>query len=224
MPETPKKVGAVVDNAINKLNAHWDLQLPRLHGGAAEAAESTSALAKRCAARLRYLSFRLETLDAILEDFDVRARQLYAKWVFKPQQENGTLPRFPVTKSNLDRDVKKGRVLGLNRLTHDRRQKLLELLDNAINDDYELARASDAYQRKSTQPSCTNSVTSRRHSPRKLRHDQVPASTSAQGHNLPSVQELPPPPPPKMTRKRSADGTSSGKVLALPPPLIQRLT
>jgi RNA dependent RNA polymerase len=219
MPETPKKVGDVVDKAIASINFDWDLQLPRLHGGAAEAAESTCALAKRCSARLRYLSFRIdsESLDTILEDFDTRARQLYAKWTFKPLQDDGTLPRFPVTKSLLARDVKRGRVLGLNKLTKDQRDKLLELLDTALEDDYQLARASDSYQRTSTQPSraASRSISAtRRRSPRhptsehSLRSLPYELSHAIAVSN--SKPELPPPPPPaKMTRKRPSAEPSS---------------
>ena len=145
MPETPKEKGRVVDKLLQQLNADWNLQLPRLHGKAAEAAESTNALAKKCSARIRYLCFRHEEPERLVTEFDGRARQLYAQWRFKPRQESGTLPILPVKKSGLGLDVSKRRGLGLIKLSATERQGLLRLLDETLKDDYDLARDSDSF-------------------------------------------------------------------------------
>ena len=150
MSETPKKVRCDVDNTINRLNNDWDLQLTHLHGRSAEAAENTSALAKRCSSRIRYLCWRLPNLDGILEDFYERAFQIKSSWVYKPRQERGTLPILPVIKSNLKRDVTRGRTLGLAKLDAKQRQQLLAALDEALKDDYELSRQSDSFSRTSS--------------------------------------------------------------------------
>lgn len=152
MPETPKKVRDAVDLAIHELNANWDLQLPRLHGNDAEAAETTTALAKRCSAHLRYLSFRLPSLAKPIQDFDDRARQLWSKWKFKPAQQPGTLPILPASRSALQQDVTRKRVLGLHRLDNTQRTKLLELLNSILQPLYNEAMKADSHRRISGQP------------------------------------------------------------------------
>ena len=107
-------------------------------------------MAKRCAARIRYLCFRLDSLDPIVQDFDDRARQVCSKWKYKPLQERGTIPILPVTKSFLAGETKAKRVLGLVKLSNEQRQYLLRLVDEVLQDDYELARASDSYSRSVT--------------------------------------------------------------------------
>jgi hypothetical protein len=149
MPQTPSKVGERVENYLHKLNAEWDLQLPRLHGKSADLAENTAALAKRCASRIRYLCFRLDSLDQLLEEFSERAFQAKSQWITKPRQERGTLPNFPVTKSGLKREVMRSRNLGLTRLDEKQRRQLLEILDVVLEDDYKLARDSDSFSRDS---------------------------------------------------------------------------
>ena len=189
MPETPKKVRARVDDAIHELNANWDLQLPRLHGRDAEAAKDTSQVARRCSARLHYLSFRVDSFDGILKDFDCDARKLYSKWTMKPAQEKGTLPVLPVTKSFLHGDVTRRRLLGLNRLTKDQHDRLLELLDNTLKDDFNLARASDSFQRTSQvlrAPSRDGSA-ARRHSPRHQKPDSDLAAQPTHDNDGPGV-------------------------------------
>lgn len=134
-----------MDKILQQLNSDWDLQLPRLHGKAAEAAESTSAIAKKCSARIRYLCFRHDDPERLVEDFDGTARRMYGQWRFKPRQEKGTLPVLPVKKSGLAKDVVKKRSLGLVRLSPSQRQDLLRLLDRTLEDDYRLARDSDSF-------------------------------------------------------------------------------
>ncbi len=220
MPETPHKVRAKVDDAIHELNANWDLQLPRLHGRDAEAAQDTSQIAKRCSGRLHYLSFRVDSFDGLLKDFDSDARKLYSKWTMKPAQEKGTLPVLPVTKSFLYRNVTRRRILGLNKLTKDQRDKLLELLDNTLKDDFDLARTSDSFQRTSTNPSRAPSravSATRRHSPRLSKFTSPLLNTPQQDEasiSLPAAGKVPLQPT-KMTRKRGSGEPTGGTVRQL---------
>jgi hypothetical protein len=145
--DTPRLVGWKVDQAIDGLNAEWDLRLPRLHGADAIEAEVKGTLANKCSSRIRYLCFRVEQthLDSLLAGFEERARQKWSNWVFKPSQERGTLPSLPVTKSFLERDVQTFRRAGPLKLSESQRQELLGLLDNVLDDPFELARMSDSY-------------------------------------------------------------------------------
>lgn len=152
MPETPHHVRDKVDTTIDGLNARWDLQLPRLHGPAARAAEGQHSLAKMCSAKIRYLCFRPVNLNRLTDEFEVRARQLFSDWVWKPSQERGTLPTLPVTKSFVDRDLRSKSKSGVVHLTDTQRQELLRVLHLVIDDDYQLARTTDAYERKDGPP------------------------------------------------------------------------
>ncbi len=145
--ETPRLVGWRVDQAINDLNAKWDLGLPRLHGTDATEAEVKGTLANKCSSRIRYLCFRVEQdhLNSLLAGFEERARQKWSNWVFKPSQERGTIASLPVTKSFLERDVQKYRGAGLLKLSGSQRHELLGLLDNVLDEPFELARMSDSY-------------------------------------------------------------------------------
>lgn len=148
MPETPHHVRDKVDTAIDRLNARWDLQLPRLHGPEARAAEGQPPLAKKCSAKIRYLCFRPVNLDSLIDEFDVKAGQLFSDWVWKPSQERGTLPTLPVKKSFVERDLRSKYKSGSVHLTDNQRQELLQHLHLGLDDGYQLARTTDAYERK----------------------------------------------------------------------------
>jgi len=154
MPETPQHVGSRVGWAVNHLNAHWDLGLPRLHGRQArELEKDQSSCATKCFSRIRYLCFRVE-IESIMSDFDRRANQLWSKWEFKPSQEKGTLPMLPVTKSFLQRDIQNKRNAAPIKLTPHQRANLLELLFEILNEQFELARMSESFSHE--RPSISN--------------------------------------------------------------------
>ncbi|KAI1615636.1 RNA-directed RNA polymerase [Exophiala viscosa] len=154
MPETPQHVGSRVDWAINHLNAHWDLGLPRLHGRQAKELEKDQgSCATKCFSRIRYLCFRVE-IEGIVSDFNERARQLCSKWKWKPSQEKGTIPVLPVTKSFLARDIQEKRNVSPIRLTTRQRADLLELLFGILNEQFELARLSESFSHE--RPSSTS--------------------------------------------------------------------
>ena len=187
-------------------------------------------MAMRCSARLRYLSFRLDSLTELLKDFDTRARHMYSKWTMKPAQEKGTLPILPVQKSFLHRDITRRRVLGLHRLTKDQQDRLLDLLDRTLKDDYDLARTSDSYQRTSQASRATswaNSAT-RRHSPRLSKSTSTFTSPrinqqNAASNTIPSLSAAPLQQP-TMIRKRSSDGSASVQVMQSPTNMRLKLT
>jgi len=185
MPETPRHVGDKVEEVFERLNARWDLQLPRLHGLSAEVAERdekhSTPLDRKCAGRIRYLCFRPVNLTGILEDFEEQAKYLRSQWVFKPSQEKGTLANLPIVKSNIAGD---NFIRGKNvpKLTAGQRNMLLQVLDKILKDDYELARLSDSYSRSATSESAESSKT--------------PSGKTSFVNSFPR----PPPPPPPAKR------------------------
>ena len=145
-PETPKSVRRSFDEVINRLNTRWDLQLPGLHGSVATLAENEGVIPRRIASRIRFLCFRPQlNLEGLIDDFEDKAKQVKSNWVFKPQQEAGTLPRLPNEKSRLFKESLASPV----RLTSSQRTELLEYLDKLVDDEYRLSRDSPTYQRSS---------------------------------------------------------------------------
>lgn len=142
--KTPKHVGWKVDAAINHLNAQWDLSLPQLHGADATTAEKNGSLPQKCSSRIRFLCFRTDHFDNIIHEFGERARQIKSEWVFKPSQERGTLPVFPVTKSMLAHEIGPGS--GVTRLSESQRTQLLQLLFNILDEHFQLAKLSASYE------------------------------------------------------------------------------
>lgn len=150
MSETPHHVSLKIDAILDRLNAQWDLGLPRLHGTDAKRAESELNLdARRCASRIRYLCYRsCVDMDSLIAEFDDSAKYVFSKWVFKPSQEKGTLQAMPKSKSFLKRDMvsKKSR-----HVTEDLRNALLQNLSRILDEEYTLARESDTYERTHSQ-------------------------------------------------------------------------
>jgi hypothetical protein len=145
-PETPKAVPWSFDQVINRLNTRWDLQLPGLQGSVATLAENEGAIARRIASRIHFLCFRTQlNLEGLIDDFEDKPKQVKSNWVFKPQQEAGTLPRLPNDKSRLFKESLTSPV----RLTSSQRTDLLDYLDKLVDDEYRLSRDSVTYQRSS---------------------------------------------------------------------------
>lgn len=144
--ETPKTVRRNFDQVIDRLNSCWDLQLPRLHGRVAEFAENEGAMPRRITSRIRFLCFRPQlNLESLIDDFEEKAKQVKSNWIFKPQQEAGTLPQLPNDKSRLFKESL-ARPL---QLTPSQRKELLSYLDKLLDDEYRLSCDSSAYQRSS---------------------------------------------------------------------------
>lgn len=144
VPETPKPVRRNFDKVIDRLNSRWDLQLPRLHGRVAELAENEGAIPRRITSRIRFLCFRPQlNLEALLDDFEEKAKQVKSNWVFKPQQEAGTLPRLPNETSRLFEESLAKPLC----LTSGQRKELLCYLDTLVDDEYKLSHDSPVYQR-----------------------------------------------------------------------------
>ncbi|KPI36699.1 putative RNA-dependent RNA polymerase 2 [Cyphellophora attinorum] len=140
--ETPRKIRYDLDNILEQLNSTWSLDLPRIRGTAASQMESTSALAKRCSARLRYLCFRLENLDTWIKDFEERARIIHSGWVFKPRGDRNLIVPRNVSEPNLKRAAAKGK---MPQLAEEQVQQLLQCLDAVLQDPYDLARDTDSF-------------------------------------------------------------------------------
>lgn len=144
--ETPKTVRRNFDQVIDRLNSCWDLQLPRLHGRVAEVAENEGAMPRRITSRIRFLCFRPQlNLESLIDDFEEKAKQVKSNWIFKPQQEAGTLPQLPNDKSRLFKESL-ARPL---QLTPSQRKELLSYLDKLLDDEYRLSCDSSTYQRSS---------------------------------------------------------------------------
>ncbi|KIY00772.1 uncharacterized protein Z520_03437 [Fonsecaea multimorphosa CBS 102226] len=149
MPPTPKEISNNIDQAIDGLNAQWDLRLPRFHGGQTAPADESERLAANCSNKIRFLCFRTDITKTVLLDFEQRARHVYSDWVFKTSQVPGTLPVLPVVKSLVARKA------GLVRPTDSQRCALVKLLDTILEENYQLARLSSDY---STEPGSTSAA------------------------------------------------------------------
>ena len=182
MPTTPHKIGSKIDNVVLSLNQDWDLEIPTLHGADADRADKTGLLADKCFKRIRYLCWKTDDIDVLLSDFETRARQVHAKWTFKPSQEPGTLPVFPVVKSTLNHDIQMKRKRGLIRLSDSQRLDLLALLFEVLSDNYELAKLSTSFRTERTSVSTASSsfATAPSTPPRQIvHHKQAQFSTSS---------------------------------------------
>lgn len=141
--ETPKRVRYSFDKIILRLNTRWGLGLPSIHGSqetALEQADTEHSLAKRCAGRIRYLCYRDCELDKVISDFEEDGRRMCSEWVWKPLQEEGTLPKMPVTKSFIS---------SRPAVPREHRQTLLERLFVHLDEEFKLALESDVYRRTS---------------------------------------------------------------------------
>ncbi|EHY54951.1 hypothetical protein HRR83_005791 [Exophiala dermatitidis] len=145
MQKTPQRIGSKVSETIDRLNTHWDLGLPRLHGAEAVEAQSKGHLARKCSSKIRFLCFKTDEIEQILQSFEESARQTQSRWVWKPSQVPGTLPALAVTKSQLAKDVQMKSAAGLIRLTERQREELLQVLHRILDEHYELARMSKSY-------------------------------------------------------------------------------
>lgn len=78
MQTTPSKAGLKIDQIIDRLNSTWNLEIERLHGNDAKRANRSSALEKRCAARIRVLCWRGGAdVDKVIDDFEESIAQRY---------------------------------------------------------------------------------------------------------------------------------------------------
>lgn len=139
--DTPRRVRHPFDKIIGKLNGRWNLELPSLHGtqqSALEQTDATHSLATRCAGRIRYLCFRCSDLDKVISEFEEDAHRICSGWVWKPSQEEGTLPPMSVTKSFISTRPA---------LSLKHRHLLLECLFVLLDDEFKLAYDSDVYDR-----------------------------------------------------------------------------
>lgn len=174
-PETPKPGRRNFDLVIDRLNSRWDLQLPRIHGRVAELAESEGPLPRRITSRIRFLCFRPQlNLEALIADFEEKAEEVKSNWVFKPQQEAGTLPRLPNDKSRLFKES----LAKPFQLTSSQRKELLLYLDKLLDDEYQLSRDSPTYQRSSGNDLDSASGKIRARNPASTRTPHVTISTS----------------------------------------------
>lgn len=143
-PETPRRVRHSFDRIIGRLNAPpWGLELPNLHGTqeiALEHADAEDSLARKCAGRIRYLCYRDCKLGKVIDDFEEDAPRICSEWKYKPSQEEGTLPKMPVTKSFISTRPA---------IPRKHRQLLLERLFDLLDEEFKLARQSDVYIRTS---------------------------------------------------------------------------
>lgn len=145
MSETPQLVRDKVEATIDRVNFRWDLRLPHPYGARKNLDKCGSRQARKCSSFIRLLSFRPVNLDGLMDEFDLKARQLFSDWVWKPSQERGTLPTLPVTKSFIERDLRSSFKLGT--VTDSQRQQLLEQLFQILSEECQLANESGDYSR-----------------------------------------------------------------------------
>ena len=146
--DTPKRVRHSFDKIVGRLNTRWDLELPSIHGtqeSALQQADVQHSLARRCSGQIRYLCFRDCQLDKVIQDFEASVAPICSQWVWKRSQEEGTLPKMPVTKSFLSTRPA---------LPRKHRQELLQRLFELLNEEFTLARDSEVYKRTSFTATC----------------------------------------------------------------------
>ncbi|KIW18251.1 hypothetical protein PV08_02539 [Exophiala spinifera] len=141
MPTTPAHLGTKVDWAVDHLNSHWDLEIPKLHGIPARNAAGNDRLPFRCFSRIRMLTFRSIPIEDIIEEFDQKARAIHSKWVWKPSQEKGTLPLLTVSKSLIESEKRRSQVVNL---TPSQRADLCQALFEFLDEYCKLAQLSES--------------------------------------------------------------------------------
>ena len=173
-PVTPQKVRQNCDEIVDALNATWNMQLPKLHGGSADQAMSQKPIERRCAARIRFLCFkRIGNLQKMLLDFEDRAKHIFSNWVWKLSQEGGTLPSLPPAESSLRRVV----LSSSPKISDAQRIELLKELDKLLEDECKLYKSSEAYERTSHGPQ-------NRHQDRNSNDVQHPSLITTQKRSL----------------------------------------
>ena len=183
LPETPKPIRRSFDRVIDRLNGRWDLQLPRLHGRVADSAENEEELPRRITSRIRFLCFRPHlNLERLLDDFEKYSNRVRSDWVFKPNQEVGTLPNLPNDKSRLFEES----LAKPLRLTSAQRKELLCYIDKLLADEYRLSHDSAAYQRSFGGEPGKGSETV---STRRGRNSAEPATTGASTPAISAVRD-----------------------------------
>ncbi|KEF63654.1 uncharacterized protein A1O9_01632 [Exophiala aquamarina CBS 119918] len=85
-----------------------------------------------------------------MDEFDLKARQQFSDWVWKPSQERGTLPSLPVTKSLIERDIRSNSKL--RTVTDSQRHELVEHLYRILDEEYQLATVADYSRRAGPVP------------------------------------------------------------------------
>lgn len=82
MDETPRKTGEKIDRVIDRLNAKWDLQIPRLRGVKATNAANGTNIQRKCSSRIRAVCWRDSVnIDSVVADFEERADSMHTEWV-----------------------------------------------------------------------------------------------------------------------------------------------
>ena len=160
MATTPVDKSRRIDHAIDRLNARWDLGLPRVHGVDIAKPTAEITIAEKCAIRIRFLCWtKTDNIDPVLADFDERARKIHADWVFKPSQERGTLPILPQIKSLVERDFLAKRENGIVRLSDKQRERLHALLFQVLEEPFTLAEMSESFSTERASDTTTSFIT-----------------------------------------------------------------
>lgn len=108
----------------------WSLQAPSprdvLHGfDTCELGPDRSQTHKLTSGRC----FRLESLDAVISDFEDRARVIHSNWVFKPGADRNLIVPRNFSDPSLGRTAAKGK---MRPLTDDQILQLLDCLDSVL--------------------------------------------------------------------------------------------
>ncbi|KIV93049.1 hypothetical protein PV10_04294 [Exophiala mesophila] len=147
IPVTPPKIGQMVDNAISRLNGRLDLRLPRLHGQDADPSREDESVSRKCSSLIRYLCYKTDSINGIMDQFDTEILQLFSDWKWKPLQTPGTLPALSITKSAINRDLTQQYGSGMVKLSKNDRKRALEYLHRMLLEEYNLTQLSDSYTR-----------------------------------------------------------------------------
>lgn len=125
------------------LNTKWRLDIPPLHGNhenAMQKMDDEYFLAQKCVQHISYLCNRGCDLDKVIMDFTDEVPRICSEWKWKPSQEDGTLPKMPITKSF---------VTTMPAVLRRHRGQLLAHLFDLLDEEFILIRQSPFYRRTS---------------------------------------------------------------------------
>lgn len=143
MPPTPEQVKVKVNRAIDSLDTRCGLRLGSYRNTKSEGLDDPEErLSRTCVQHLTRISYR-ERIDLrrIVDSLGEYAKSMKTNWVWKPEQEAGTLPGLPETRSARFKDT-------LSKPFNPgpaQRQKLLEHLHSLLQDECRLLEESDVY-------------------------------------------------------------------------------
>ena len=184
---SPQKIQHSFESIVKSLNDRWALKIPNIPGTAINHDDDIQKLARDCFNCIRYLCFKDRNLGKVINDFEEFAHANGKQWVYKPSQEEGTLPRLSVTKS-----------FRAPERPQENRRMLLSHLCKLLEEEVRLTKASEHYTRQSPTEVQTLGRGFAKPTTKSLLTSRVEAKANQSFQKPPSVQE-------DRTKRRSSE-------------------